>query len=135
MPDDSPVWLVDDNEIDLTVNRRLVEVALSRPVRGFRDGASFLEALEGPSPQSGSTPASMLILLDIMMPDLDGFAVLERIEALPSERLAGLTVFMLSATLDPAELQLAESHPLVEGILEKPLDVHALRQWLASLSS
>lgn len=123
------VWVVDDNEIDLTVNRRLVEVGLSRTVRGFRDGTSFLEVLED------SDAGELIVLLDIMMPGLDGFAVLERIEALPAERLAGLTVFMLSATLDPEELQLAESHPLVEGILEKPLDVHALRQWLASLRS
>lgn len=124
----SEVWLVDDNEIDLTVNGRLIEVGLSRPVRAFRGGVSFLEALD-----SDAAPHELLILLDIMMPHLDGFAVLERIESYPPARLSGLTVFMLSATLNPEELQLAESHPLVEGVIEKPLDVHALRQWLLSL--
>ena len=70
-----------------------------------------------------------LILVDLKMPGMDGFAVLERMEFLPASAMSGLTVFMLSATLDREDLERAEGHPIVEALLPKPLDVHQLRGW------
>ena len=71
-----------------------------------------------------------LALLDIKMPGVDGFGVLERLEMYPTSALSRMTVFMLSATLDPDELRRAEGHPIVEALLPKPLDIHQLRGWM-----
>ena len=130
-------WLVDDNEIDRVVNGRLVEAAMRASVRKFKDGPSFLEALMADSgveendvrPGSALAEGRLVILLDILMPGMDGFAVLERMEFLPVSAMSGLTVFMLSATLDREDLERAEGHPIVEALLPKPLDVHQLRGW------
>ena len=51
-------------------------------------------------------------------------------ELYPVSALSKLTVFMLSATLDPDELSRAEGHPIVEALLPKPLDIHQLRGWM-----
>jgi CheY-like chemotaxis protein len=125
-------WLVDDNEIDRVVNGRLVEAAMRASVRKFKDGPSFLEALMADSgvdendvrPGSALAEGRLVVLLDILMPGMDGFGVLERLEFLPTTAMSGLTVFMLSATLDREE-----GHPIVEALLPKPLDVHQLRGW------
>ena len=74
--------------------------------------------------------AGIVVLLDIKMPGLDGFGVLERMEMYPTTALSRTTMFMLSATLDPEELRRAEGHPIVEALLPKPLDIHQLRGWL-----
>ncbi len=131
-------WLVDDNEIDRVVNGRLVEAAFGGAVRKFKDGPTFLEALAAEAgveendlkPGSALEHAGVVVLLDIRMPGLDGFGVLERMELYPVSALSKLTVFMLSATLDPDELSRAEGHPIVEALLPKPLDIHQLRGWM-----
>lgn len=134
-------WLVDDNEIDRVVNGRLVEAAFGGEVRKFKDGPNFLEALASDAgveeddlrPGSALETAGVVVLLDIRMPGLDGFGVLERMEMYPVTALSRLTVFMLSATLDPEELSRAEGHPIVEALLPKPLDIHQLRGWMEQM--
>lgn len=138
MSDKVEFWLVDDNEIDRVVNGRLIEAAFATSVRKFKDGPAFLESLSGDSGveeddlREGSALAGsgVVLLLDIKMPGMDGFGVLERLEMYPSSALSKMTVFMLSATLDPEELRRAEGHPIVEALLPKPLDIHQLRGWL-----
>ena len=138
MADLREFWLVDDNEIDRVVNGRLVEAAFGGAVRKFKDGPTFLEALAADSgveeddlkPGSALERAGVVVLLDIRMPGLDGFGVLERMELYPVTALSKLTVFMLSATLDPDELSRAEGHPIVEALLPKPLGIHQLRGWM-----
>ena len=80
-------------------------------------------------PDSALGEGRLVVLLDILMPGMDGFGVLERLEYLPGSALGGLTIFMLSATLDREDLERAEGHPIVEALLPKPLDVHQLRGW------
>jgi CheY-like chemotaxis protein len=134
-------WLVDDNEIDRVVNGRLVEAAFGGSVRKFKDGPNFLEALAADAgveeddlrPGSALEAGGVVVLLDIRMPGLDGFGVLERMEMYPVTALSRLTVFMLSATLDPEELSRAEGHPIVEALLPKPLDIHQLRGWMEQM--
>ena len=138
MSDLREFWLVDDNEIDRVVNGRLVEAAFGGAVRKFKDGPTFLEALAADSgveeddlkPGSALERAGVVVLRDIRMPGLGGFGVLERMELYPVTALSKLTVFMLSATLDPDELSRAEGHPIVEALLPKPLDIHQLRGWM-----
>ena len=94
----------------------------------------FLNCLAGVEendvrPGSALAEGRLVVLLDILMPGMDGFAVLERMEFLPATAMSGLTVFMLSATLDREDLERAEGHPIVEALLPKPLDVHQLRGW------
>ena len=142
MADSAEFWIIDDNEIDRVVNGRLIEAALGGVVRKFKDGPAFLEALMAVSgveegdvkPGSAMAEGRMVVLLDILMPGMDGFGVLERIESLPSSALSGMTVFMLSATLDRSDLERAEGHPVVEALLPKPLDVHQLRGWIDQVS-
>ncbi len=66
------IWCVDD---DNTI-REIELYALKQTgfeARGFSDGASVLEALKVETPE--------LIILDIMMPGLDGVSVLEKIKS------------------------------------------------------
>jgi class 3 adenylate cyclase/CheY-like chemotaxis protein len=82
--------VVDDNDL----NRELLRDTLAQlghEVVEARDGFEALEMLE-----SGCRPCSVeLVLLDVMMPGLDGPATLERLKASPATR--GLPVIMVSA--------------------------------------
>jgi len=86
------VLIVDDDPSVLDLHRRLVEQAGCRAVCA-RSGRAALEILEYSRPD--------LILLDLMMPELDGFAVLDALRARETTRdipAIVLTVHVLDET-------------------------------------
>ena len=88
---DLPVLIVDDN----ATNRRILHDILihwgMRPTV-FESGGAALDFLEH---AEGAGQRFPLVLLDAQMPDMDGFAVAERITYNP--RLKGVTILMLSS--------------------------------------
>ena len=87
------VLVVDDNEDNLSIIRDIL-----RP-RGFevqlaRDGASALRSIEDRPPD--------VVLLDVMMPEMDGFEVLEHLRANP--RHAALPVILVTARCQDDDL-------------------------------
>ncbi len=88
---DLPVLIVDDN----ATNRRILHDILihwgMRPTV-FESGGAALNFLEHAESAGQRFP---LVLLDAQMPDMDGFAVAERITYNP--RLKGVTILMLSS--------------------------------------
>ncbi len=87
-----PVLVIDDND----TNRRILEVMLRNwrlCPRGAAGGAAALDELRRAAAAGAPYP---LVLLDVMMPEVDGFAVAEEIRRRPE--LTGATVLMLSSS-------------------------------------
>ncbi|HZP42902.1 MAG TPA: response regulator [Candidatus Binatia bacterium] len=80
------VLIVDDNDDNLRIMREIL-VARGYEVRVARDGPSALRVLEEQPPD--------VILLDIMMPEMDGMEVLDRIKG--SADLAHIPVILVTA--------------------------------------
>ncbi len=82
---------------------RLTMVVLEKIHPGIRiahvsDGVQALEYLERRGEYAGRTPQPpTVVLLDLKMPRLDGFGVLERMRALPEHRLQRVVVLSSSA--------------------------------------
>jgi two-component system, sensor histidine kinase and response regulator len=88
-----PVLAVDDN----ATNRRLLEAVLSAwgvDATIVGDGRAAVEALER---ARAAGRMFRLVLLDARMPDLDGFAIAERMRREPG--LAGVTVMLLTSDM------------------------------------
>lgn len=115
------ILLIDDNPIDLMIHEKLarrnwrdVEV-VKKP--GGKEALQFLAETETPP---------HLILLDIKMPEMDGF---EFIDVLREQRLAqDISIYMLSSSIDPNDIQMARENALVKGFLEKPLSLVQLKK-------
>src|SRR5262245_19924020 len=80
------VLVVDDNEDNLKIIQEILRTR-GFTVRLARDGASALKSLEEERPD--------VILLDVMMPEMDGIEVLDRIRAHP--QLGSLPVILVTA--------------------------------------
>jgi diguanylate cyclase (GGDEF)-like protein len=114
--------LIIDDDPDIV---RFVEASLTRDgydVRSAGDSRSGIEAALSDSPD--------LVLLDLMMPDIDGFEVLERIKTSPAT--ANVAVVLLTAK--------ANVQDLVRGLdsgaddyMTKPFDIEELRARVGSV--
>lgn len=126
-----PVVVVDDQEVDRYLARR----CLSK-VHDFDDlievssGTRFLE--EFFSGRSGSFQAkeTLLVLMDINMPGLDGFQTLEEVQRRMQEGLgpANLVVMMFTSSDNQKDRDKADTLDMVKGYLSKPIDEESIRR-------
>ena len=107
------VLVVDDDER----NRKLLEsllAAAGHAVRYAANGEAALEAMRGNVPDLPD-----LILLDVMMPGIDGFEVARRLKA--NQRTRAVPIIMVTA-LDDRESRLQGLEAGVEEFLSKPVE-------------
>jgi CheY-like chemotaxis protein len=111
------VLLVED---DPDVRESVVEVLkdAGREVVTAENGAVALSKL-------ATLPRPCLIVLDLMMPEMDGFEFLEQLEARPDAQEFPVLVISANAYLKKSEL-----YPGVLGTLRKPFDANELLAWV-----
>ena len=115
------ILVVDDSAINLKMaDRVLKEREDCRPVL-VPAGERAFKFLEKNRPE--------LILLDIMMPEMDGFEVLEKLREKPDT--ADIPVVFLTADDEPATRERAEAAG-VKDIVMKPFDKAELLEVVAS---
>lgn len=118
--------IVDDSYIDRLVSSMLIKrtfnVETTIEVSG---GALALEWLKQ-KPQE----QEILILLDIMMPQMNGFQFLDHFEALDPGIRKNVSIVMLSSTLADEDVLQARQHPIVKKLLSKPLSPNELKPFL-----
>jgi CheY-like chemotaxis protein len=85
----------------------------------------FLKTVETP----------VVVLLDINMPILSGWDVLERIERFPRPILDLLKIYIVSSSIDTDDHQRAAGNHLVLGYLEKPITSGQIMMHFATLNT
>ncbi len=123
--------LVDDCSADNYANRRLIGAASM--VQDIQECASADAALA--YLRSPGRPHIDLILVDINMPRKGGFEFADDYHELPPRLKAGTLVVMLSASLNPNDRRRAESHPAIDGFMQKPVIVPELQSFLAKFEN
>jgi CheY-like chemotaxis protein len=125
------VMLIDDNDADLVYTEIVLSArSVAREVLSFDTAQSALQHLA-----DASHPAVSLILLDINMPEMDGFAFLDAYAVLRERLRSPAPVVMLTSSPEAVDRERAMAAPGVYGYLIKPLDDDALRQLLALVST
>ena len=91
-----------------------------------RDGHTIISAADGPTGLvSALTRRPDLVILDVMMPGMDGFEVLRRLKA--DARTAEMPVIMLTARADFSSVAKGWSMD-VDNYVTKPFDVDELAE-------
>lgn len=116
----SPILLVEDSDDDYKFTMRAFEKAkLANPITRAVDGEeaiSYLDNVEGPKFPS-------LILLDLNLPKIDGFKVLEHIKK--SESLRKIPVIVLTTSDRPEDV--SRCYELgANSYVVKPVDIAGL---------
>jgi response regulator RpfG family c-di-GMP phosphodiesterase len=74
------------------------------------------------------SPVPTVLFLDINMPNLTGWDVLERFKLFSDDIKQHITVFLLSSSIDLNDKERAYANPLVTDYIEKPLTKNFLQQ-------
>jgi CheY-like chemotaxis protein len=121
------VMLIDDNEVDLKIHTKIISITrLFETVQQCTSGEEAMLYLQKNLNDPNKLPC--LILLDIQMPDMDGFAFLENYKRFPDRIKDNISIAMLSSTLDFGDIQRAEANAYVIKLLKKPLNPMELKQ-------
>ncbi|WP_316812387.1 response regulator [Pedobacter heparinus] len=120
------VLLIDDNDVDLKINSKLIKISnLFDEIvvcQSAEEGLTYLN-----QHLSDVQKLPDFILLDIQMPDMDGFDFLEYYKKLPKRLTEKCLIAMLSSTLDFGDIKKAEASQHVVKLLKKPLHAEELQ--------
>ncbi len=119
--------LIDDSELALKIHTKLLRMAFPEcPVLSYADPTKALSFLTANHGNEAVLPR--VILLDIIMPKLNGFEFIDALCSVVTPPVFPYKVYMLSSTIDQEEIYKANHHPHVECILYKPLDTNRLKE-------
>jgi two-component system response regulator len=110
------ILLVEDNPDDLAITRRAFEKAdVASTLLVARDGREALDVLCGESPRSARPD---LVLLDINLPKVNGFDVLQHVRA--SSGVSNVPIVMLTASARVEDVE--RSYRLgANSFIQKPI--------------
>jgi CheY-like chemotaxis protein len=119
--------IVDDDKLNNKLCRTIVEktypdalvVDFTDPVAGFNYIADKYSQAD--------TDERAILLLDIMMPVMDAWAFLERFEQLDEVTRGRVKIYILSSSIDKADMARAQSNKHVEYYLIKPLTKESIK--------
>lgn len=131
------VLLVDDDPTVNLLNQMVLQrvgIRLDEALQICTNAQAALRLLTGPKPPEwpGAFPPG-LVLLDINMPETNGFELLDALGKQAPETAAAMQVFLLTSSVDHGDQARARRHPLVAGYLEKPLTTTKVRTLLQEL--
>ncbi|KRB56543.1 response regulator [Flavobacterium sp. Root186] len=121
--------LIEDNLIDQLVTRKLLKKVLNiDQVSVANNGLEGLQWII----KNKKISHSLIILLDIQMPIMNGFEFLDIFETLNEEIKNEIQIFVMSSTLDQEEIERIKNNIYVKDFLNKPFPIEELKKQLTS---
>ena len=126
------ILLVEDDDSHAYLTRYLIESVYSDvEINHVWNGKEAIDHLLDIAEGGEGSEFPDLIMLDINMPKIDGFAFLEKVRE--EKSIPELTVFMLSSSSLQGDIQRSQDLG-ASGFLVKPLDVGLFKETIAQFS-
>ncbi len=123
--------LIDDNAVDRFVHRKLLSHhKVAEDIVEISGGKEALDYLQ--STLEGLEPVPELILLDLMMPEMDGFEFMRHYSLWAAKVDNPPSLFMVSSTEDHRDIKRARENQHIKRLLRKPLMPEILLSYLRS---
>lgn len=116
--------LIDDSAFDLLIYEKLLlKSGISNSVKTFNSAREALKYLL----ETGNSLPETVILLDLQMPDMNGFEFIDEYDSLPDSLKEKIRIFMLSSTIDTRDIEKAKASLHIIDLLPKPLEIGNLK--------
>ena len=114
------IFLVDDDEIFVLITKRVIqETNFAGEIKVFKNGKEAIDYLEKIADKKELLPE--IIFLDLRMPVLDGWGFLEEFTQLKHKLAEKITVYIVSSSVSPYDIQRAKGISEVSDFIVKPV--------------
>ncbi len=126
------ICIVDDDEVyKFTVTKTIEHHKLARKILMFSDGEEALDFMIDNVANSHHLPD--IIFLDINMPIMDGFQFMEEYVKLKPRVGKNITVYMVSSSMDPFDVDRAKKISEISDYILKPIKPGQLSEIVSTL--
>ncbi|MCX2836905.1 response regulator [Salinimicrobium sp. MT39] len=124
---DHPIELaciIDDDRIYVNLVKKIIEIKkLSQNLIIFKNGKEALDYFKAILGNISENRLPDIIFLDLNMPVMDGWEFLSEFVKIKNNFNKKITLYVVSSSIDPRDLQRAKSFNLVTDYLIKPIEL------------
>lgn len=118
--------LIDDDDIIGIVHPAIIhQVFPDSDVTLIKSGTEALDYLK--ELEVVNLPAPEVIFLDINLPKMNGFELLDQLSEKDLAFLKNTEIYMLSSSIDKRDMEKVEANKLISGFIGKPLSMDLIR--------
>ncbi len=116
--------IIDDDDVYVNLIRRIIDLkSLSENLLIFKNGREALDYFKILLATIDSPLFPEIILLDLNMPIMDGWEFLKEFTQISPPSGLKTTLYVVSSSIDPYEIERAKAHFLVKDYLIKPVNL------------
>lgn len=114
------IWVIDDDDIHQFFAKKSIEQFSSGSNIGtFSNGLAALDNFKQLQHSPDLLPD--IIFLDINMPEMDGWEMMDRLCELLPQQSHSISIYIVSSSIAASDREKAKSYPEVTGFLIKPI--------------
>lgn len=112
--------IIDDDPIFVYGTKRVMkEVDFTEKIVVYNNGQDAIDGLTETVNDGDNIPP--VVFLDLNMPIMNGWEFLEEFNKLPEEAIAGVTIYIVSSSIDPRDLEKVKQFNVVNNYIVKPV--------------
>lgn len=121
--------IIDDDAIFVYGTKKIMQkIDFCDEILVFNNGQEAMDGLKLMAAQNKKLPS--VIFLDINMPIMDGWEFLEDFVKIPNNNRENVTIYIISSSIDPIDIQKVQLYGLVNNYILKPIRIVDLEKVL-----
>ncbi|MCY2686356.1 response regulator [Salinimicrobium sp. TH3] len=116
--------IIDDDKIYVNLVKKIIEIKkLSQNLIIFKNGKEALDYFKATLESVNEDRLPNIIFLDLNMPIMDGWEFLSEFVKIKNNFNKKITLYVVSSSIDPRDLERAKSFNMVTDYLIKPIEL------------
>ncbi|QLG45571.1 response regulator [Costertonia aggregata] len=125
--------IIDDDPIFIYGTKRIMkEVDFCNDILVYNNGQDAIDGLNELTSQGKELPS--VIFLDLNMPIMNGWEFLDDFTKIPNHNREKVTVYIISSSVDPRDLERIKDYEVVNNYILKPISPKDLENILDSVA-